>query len=75
MPGQLFPHRAALAALSRRRAIRRLSPFGSVLKGGARGGEGIVAIRSPTPSCGRDAEDDLSPEDIPNRKANRCSSR
>ena len=41
----------------------------------ARIGEGIVAIRSPTSPCSRDAEDDLSLEDIPNRKASRCSSR
>lgn len=36
MPERLFPDRAALAALCRRRGIRRLSLFGSVLKGTAR---------------------------------------
>lgn len=36
MPDRLFPDRAALAALCRRRGIRRLSLFGSVLKGTAR---------------------------------------
>ena len=36
MPHQLFPDRAALVALCRRRGIRRLSLFGSVLKGTAR---------------------------------------
>ena len=33
MPDQLFTDRAALAALCRRHRIRRLSLFGSVLKG------------------------------------------
>jgi uncharacterized protein len=36
MPGQLFPNRDALAELCQRHAIRRLSLFGSVLKGTAR---------------------------------------
>lgn len=36
MPERLFPDRAALAALCRRRGLRRLSLFGSVLKGTAR---------------------------------------
>lgn len=36
MPHRLFTDRAALAALCRRRGIRRLSLFGSVLKGTAR---------------------------------------
>jgi predicted nucleotidyltransferase len=36
MSEELFPDRAALAALCRRRGIRRLSLFGSVLKGTAR---------------------------------------
>jgi predicted nucleotidyltransferase len=36
MPDRLFTDRAALAALCRRRGIRRLSLFGSVLKGTAR---------------------------------------
>lgn len=35
MPNRLFPDRAALAALCRRRGIRRLSLFGSVLRGTA----------------------------------------
>ena len=36
MPDRLFTDRAALASLCRRRQIRRLSLFGSVLKGEAR---------------------------------------
>jgi predicted nucleotidyltransferase len=36
MPNRLFTDRAALASLCRRRQIRRLSLFGSVLKGEAR---------------------------------------
>jgi len=36
MPDRLFADRAALGALCRQRHIRRLSLFGSVLKGGAR---------------------------------------
>lgn len=36
MPDHLFHDRAALAVLCRRRGIRRLSLFGSVLKGTAR---------------------------------------
>ena len=36
MPDRLFTDRAALASLCRRRHIRRLSLFGSVLKGNAR---------------------------------------
>lgn len=36
MTERLFPDRAALAALCRRHGIRRLSLFGSVLKGTAR---------------------------------------
>jgi predicted nucleotidyltransferase len=36
MPEQLFPNRGALAELCQRHAIRRLSLFGSVLKGTAR---------------------------------------
>ena len=36
MPGRVFPDQTALAALSRRHAIKRLSLFGSVLKGTAR---------------------------------------
>jgi hypothetical protein len=36
MPDRLFSDRAALASLCRRRQIRRLSLFGSALKGNAR---------------------------------------
>ena len=36
MPDRLFPDRAALTALCRRHRIRRISLFGSVLKGTAR---------------------------------------
>lgn len=36
MPAQVFPDEAALAALCRRYQIRRLSLFGSTLKGTAR---------------------------------------
>jgi len=36
MPDRLFTDRAALAALCRRRHIRRLSLFGSALKGASR---------------------------------------
>ena len=36
MPDRLFINRTALASLCRRRHIRRLSLFGSVLKGNAR---------------------------------------
>lgn len=35
IPDRLFPNRAALAALCRRHQIRRLSLFGSVLRGDA----------------------------------------
>jgi uncharacterized protein len=35
MPDRLFPDRAALASLCRRHRIRRLSLFGSVLRGDA----------------------------------------